>query len=50
MFGFDDKEDDERFKNFLLFKMWATDEEVEDIMPGFVVVIVVAFVLFLIFA
>lgn len=33
--------DDERFKNFLLYKIYATDEEVADIMPlmGFILVL-----------
>jgi hypothetical protein len=33
----DDPEDNERFKNLLLFKVYATDEEIEEMAPAILI-------------
>lgn len=38
MFGLGNNDDEERFWNFVMFKMWATDEELDAIAPVFVII------------
>lgn len=43
MFGMGKGDDDkERFWNLVMFKIWATDKELEDMMPIAVVIILLA--------
>lgn len=41
--------DDERFRNLIMFKMYATDDEIEDMMPAILVVAIIAVVLLVCF-
>jgi len=41
--------DDERFKNFLLFKVWATDKEMDEIAPILLGAILAGGIIFAIF-
>jgi hypothetical protein len=43
------KDDDERLKNLVLFKMYATDKEVEEMMPVFAGITIVLIVLGLLY-
>ena len=41
--------DDERFKNLLIYKMYATDNEIEEMMPALLVVVIIVIGLLVLF-
>lgn len=43
------KDDDERLTNLIIYKMYATDSEIEQMAPAICVICVVAIVLLLVF-
>jgi len=49
MFGLgDDSEDDQKFWNLVMFKVYATDEELIDAAPWALLIVVVIVIIFLI--
>jgi L-asparagine transporter-like permease len=36
--------DDERFKNLMLFKIWATDKEMEEMVPIIAVILIIGLI------